>query len=456
MGQSWTKAHDSSKNTFWENYPSIASPIIDTELNRNEVSVDTVDDRVITLDTTKAEQSDLLQAFKDVSLDSTTGVITFTLFNNTTKTIDTLLEKIAINFDYDDNPSSPHYQNLIIELEDGTYKYIDMSALITQYEFTDSSCISWTIGNDGSVTANIIDGSITGAKLQPNYLADCLSAKSGAESAEADAIAKALVAEGYANGKQNGVPVTSGSPYYENNAEYFKDQAQSIVGSKVDSFNGRTGVVVPANNDYSQDMIGVPTAASAGQVPTVRNVGGSNVFVMETPQGVTRLQSLDMVGKTTTFNSDGSISIVADDYSEAITFNANGSITDAVTINGDTTTKTTHFVGNDIIEDLHDYQGCVDLGSLDWDIYDGMFYHRFDVGTMPLNIEPNAIPDIWSKRYETASYNSVSSHAKDKIFTTFTSAQKPTVFIYDTSYDTTTAFKIAMSGVYMTYKTSTQ
>lgn len=281
MAQSWTKAHDSSKNTFWENSPSIASPIIDTELNRNEVSVDTVDDRVITLDTTKAEQSDLLQAFKDVSLDSTTGVITFTLFNNTTKTIDTLLEKIAINFDYDDNPSSPHYQNLVIELEDGTYKYIDMSALITQYEFTNSSCISWTIGNDGSVTANIIDGSITGAKLQPNYLADCLSAKSGAENAEADAIAKALVAEGYANGKQNGVPVTSGSPYYENNAEYFKDQAQSIVGSKVDSFNGRTGVVTSQSGDYTQDQIGLPAGTTAGQIPIVRNVGGTLKFVME-------------------------------------------------------------------------------------------------------------------------------------------------------------------------------
>jgi hypothetical protein len=351
MGQSWTKAHDSSKNTFWENYPSIASPIIDTELNRNEVSVDTVDDRVITLDTTKAEQSDLLQAFKDVSLDSTTGVITFTLFNNTTKTIDTLLEKIAINFDYDDNPSSPHYQNLIIELEDGTYKYIDMSALITQYEFTDSSCISWTIGNDGSVTANIIDGSITGAKLQPNYLADCLSAKSGAESAEADAIAKALVSEGYANGKQNGVPVTSESPYYHNNAEYFKDQASSIVGSKVDSFNGRTGVVTSQAGDYSQDMISVPSGASAGQVPTVRSDGqGGLEFQMQTPQGVTRLQSLDMVGKTTTFNADGSISIVADDYSEAITFNANGTITDAVTINGVTTTKTITFSGSQITE----------------------------------------------------------------------------------------------------------
>ena len=281
MGQSWTKAHDSSKNAFWENYPSIASPIIDTELNRNEVSVDTVDDRVITLDTTKAEQSDLLQAFKDVSLDSTTGVITFTLFNNTTKTIDTLLEKIAINFDYDDNPSSPHYQNLVIELEDGTYKYIDMSALITEYEFTDSSCISWTIGNDGSVTANIIDGSITGAKLQPNYLADCLSAKSGAESAEADAIAKALVAEGYANGKQNGVPVTSESPYYHNNAEYFKDQASSIVGSKVDSFNGRTGVVTSQSGDYSIGQI-TPTNATDGQVPIARSNGqGGFVLGME-------------------------------------------------------------------------------------------------------------------------------------------------------------------------------
>lgn len=350
MSQSWIKAHDSSKNTFWENYPSIDSPITDNELNRNEVSVDTIDDRVITLDTIKAEQSDLLLAFKDVSLNTSTGVITFTLFNNTTKTIDTLLEKIAINFDYDDDPTSAHYQNLVITLEDGTVKYIDMSALITQYEFVNSSTIAWTIGNDGSVSASVPDGSITESKLQPNFLADCRAAKAGAESAEADAIAKALVSEGYANGKQNGVPVTSESPYYHNNAEYFKDQASSIVGSKVDSFNGRTGVVISQTGDYDQSQIGVPTGASVGQVPTVRNVGGSNVFVMETPQGVTRLQSLDMVGKTTTFNADGSISVVADDYSEAITFNANGSITDAVTINGVTTTKTITFNGSQITE----------------------------------------------------------------------------------------------------------
>lgn len=352
MAQSWTKAHDSSKNTFWENYPSIASPIIDTELNRNEVSVDTVDDRVITLDTTKAEQSDLLLAFKDYTIDETTGIITFTRFNNTTKSIDTSIEKIATNFRYIDDPTDPHYQYLELTLLDGTKQYVDLRALLNQYEFTDSSTIDFSVDNSGNVTANVIDGSITESKLQPNFLADCRSAKAGAESAEADAIAKALVSEGYANGKQNGVPVTSESPYYHNNAEYFKDQAQSIVGSKVDSFNGRTGVVTSQSGDYTQDQIGVPTGASVGQVPTVRNVGGSNVFVMETPQGVTRLQSLDMVGKTYTFNADGSISCVADDYSEDWTFNADGSITDEVTINGVTTTKTTEFIGNTIVETI--------------------------------------------------------------------------------------------------------
>ena len=351
MSQSWIKAHDSSKNNFWENYPSIDSPITDNELNRNEVSVDTIDDRVITLDTIKAEQSDLLLAFKNVSLDETTGVITFTLFNNTTKTIDTSLEKIATNFRYIDDPTDPHYQYLELTLVDGSKQYVDLRSLLNQYEFADSSTIDFTVASDGTVTAIVIDGSITESKLQPNFLADCRAAKTGAEAAEADAIAKALVSEGFALGTQNGVPVTSGSPYFENNSKWYKDQAASIVGSKVDSFNGRTGVVLPASGDYSQDMISVPSGASAGQVPTVRSDGqGGLEFQMETPQGVTRLQSLDMVGKTTTFNADGSISIVATDYSEAITFNANGTITDAVTINGVTTTKTITFNGSQITE----------------------------------------------------------------------------------------------------------
>ena len=265
----------------WENYPSENTPINESNLNRTDYAINAIDDRVISLDTQKANVVDIANLVQSVVVDDNTGVITLTKYNGSTTQIQTTLNKIAINFEYDDDPTSPHYQQLVITLDDGTKQYVDMSALITQYEFTDSSTIHFTVGNDGSVSASVIDGSITESKLQPNFLADCRSAKQGAENAEADAIAKALVAEGYANGKQNGVPVTSESPYYHNNAEYFKDQASSIVGSKVDSFNGRTGVVTSQSGDYTQDQIGLPTGTTAGQIPIVRNVSGTLKFVME-------------------------------------------------------------------------------------------------------------------------------------------------------------------------------
>lgn len=70
---------------------------------------------------------------------------------------------------------------------------------------------------------------------------------------------QALVAEGWAKGTQNGQPVGPGSPYYENNAEHFKNEAHSIVGDKVDSFNNRTGPVTSQKGDYGADKIEIDT-----------------------------------------------------------------------------------------------------------------------------------------------------------------------------------------------------
>ena len=77
------------------------------------------------------------------------------------------MAQMAINFGYD-----PVTEQLIIYLKDGTEQYIDMSALITQFEFLDSYTIYWTIGEAGKVKADIKKGSITADKLQPDYLAD--------------------------------------------------------------------------------------------------------------------------------------------------------------------------------------------------------------------------------------------------------------------------------------------
>ena len=155
----------------WENEPSVRSPLSEGNLNRMDYALNEVDNRVINLDTIKADEDDMLLAFKSISFDENTGIFTFTRFNGTIVTIDTLLEKVVTNWDYDDNPSSTNYQKLIITTQDGVVKYIDLSALITQYEFVDTDTVAFTIGADGKVSAEVIDGSITESKLSLTYKA---------------------------------------------------------------------------------------------------------------------------------------------------------------------------------------------------------------------------------------------------------------------------------------------
>ena len=225
------KAHDASKNSFWKNLPSVETPITKDELNRMEVSMDTIDDRVVNFDTTKANQSDLLQTVKTVSFNSTTGIFTFTLWNNTTITVDTDLEKVVTNFDYDDDPTSAHYQCLVLTLDSGEVKYIDMSALITQYEFTNTSTVAFTVGQDGKITANVVDGSITGAKLQPNYLADVTAQANAAAASASSAEDSAEDAEAWAVGQRNGQDVPPTDPTYNNSAKHWAEEAAAAVAS---------------------------------------------------------------------------------------------------------------------------------------------------------------------------------------------------------------------------------
>ena len=44
-----------------------------------------------------------------------------------------------------------------------------------------------------------------------------------------EAEADALIAEGYSKGTQDGVPATSGEPYYQDNAKYYKEQAEAAA-----------------------------------------------------------------------------------------------------------------------------------------------------------------------------------------------------------------------------------
>lgn len=163
----------------WENYPSDETPLNERNLNKMDGSIDIIDDRVITLDTTKATKAEVATLVSDVTFEESTGIITITKKNGSKVTIDTQMEKIAINFDY--NPTT---QQIILTLIDGTKQYIDLSALITQYEFLDSDTVAFYIDKDGKVSAIVKDGSIEEKHLEPNYLAKIKVEVAKAESSQ--------------------------------------------------------------------------------------------------------------------------------------------------------------------------------------------------------------------------------------------------------------------------------
>ena len=177
----------------WENSPSDATPLNDVNLNKIDAAVDEIDNRVINHEETKATKTEVSTLVQEIKFDESTGVFTITKKNGAVITIDTKMEKIAINFDYD-----PETERLILTLIDGTKQYIDLSALITQYEFLDSATIGFEVQENGTVKAIVLDGSITENKLQPNYLADIkveVAKAQASQSAAAQSEANALASE---------------------------------------------------------------------------------------------------------------------------------------------------------------------------------------------------------------------------------------------------------------------
>lgn len=189
---------------YWENLPSEKTAINRNRLNNIEGGIDAIDDRVCALDTTKVDLTKANELVKEIFWDESNGTLTVVKMNGSKAVIDTKLEKLAVNFKY--NPES---QQLVITLDDGTTQNVDLSALITQYEFTDSDTIAFAIGSDGKVSAIVKEGSIQEKHLRPDYLADIkvesakavASAKSAGES-ETNAAKSATDAKGSADRAQ--------------------------------------------------------------------------------------------------------------------------------------------------------------------------------------------------------------------------------------------------------------
>lgn len=234
----------------WENYPSENTPLNESNLNRTDYALDEIDDRVIALDTDKAGVADISNLVQSIAVDDTTGVITLTKYNGSTTTIQTTLNKIAVNFTYDYAT-----QSLILTMNDGSAATISLASLIQNNEFDDTATIDFTVSSTGRVSAKVVEHSIGDEHLRTNYLADIRVAEANAARSESDAEAHMFNSEAWAVGERGGSPVVVGDDTYENNSKYYRQRAEAWAIGKVDGSAVQSSDITYHNNSlYYSDV----------------------------------------------------------------------------------------------------------------------------------------------------------------------------------------------------------
>lgn len=310
---SYTNVYPSRIN--WENEPSIASPINATNLNKMDYALYQHDQTLGTWDTTKANQSDLLLSVKSIDYDTSTGVFVFTWQNGTTKTVDLNIEKIPVSFSMDANGV------ITMTTDDGTTYTADVGALIKTYTFTDSSEIDFTVTTDSSgnktITAGLVDGSITGSKLEPNYLANCQSAANSASGSATAADGSAEDSEAWAVGERGGVPVPSSDPAYNNNSKYWAQHTSASLAGLTDTdiTSPTNGQVLtydgskwinddPSAGGGSKVVVSTAEASLTGTTCTLAQGGDSYTATFDS-NGVATFEGVTLTGTVTITATDG-------------------------------------------------------------------------------------------------------------------------------------------------------
>ena len=164
--------------TDWQNEPSQKTAINRTNLLKMENGIKEADNRLVLMDTNKADKSMVNALVKDITVDVDTGILTITYQNGSVKTYDLDIEKVVVNFDITDD------DKLVLTLADGTQKIIDLTRFV--YSVDSTPTITMKILNR-TITAEIVDGSVTMEKLDAaiqtefrQYMLDAQSARDAA------------------------------------------------------------------------------------------------------------------------------------------------------------------------------------------------------------------------------------------------------------------------------------
>lgn len=190
--------------------------------------------------TLKSDKAVTNKHIKSVELDEATGTFTFTRENGTKIVIDTALEKVAVNFTYDEDS-----QSLLLTLADGSTETVSLAAFVTTTEFDDSSTIEWSVSGS-KVKAAVKDGSITDTMLSSalkamllGYVNRAATSATNAASSERNAASSAATANSakYSaeSAAKDAARSQSAAKWSENNAKLSETKASTYASSAAES-----------------------------------------------------------------------------------------------------------------------------------------------------------------------------------------------------------------------------
>lgn len=242
----------------WENEPSIETPLNEQNLNRMDAALDSVDNRVISQDTTKADRTELNDLVENWVIDEETGIITITKKSGEKILFDLNIEKIPVGFSLSSNGI------LTMTTDDGTKFTANIGAMIPVLTFNNSDTIVVSVSGAGinkTYSFSIKNGSITEEKLQPNFLSDIKVEVTKAEASVDEAESFAKQSQSYAVGTGNVRPGEA-----EDNAKSYYEKSKEIYDSLEDSGNV-TGVKGNNETSYRSGKVNL-TPENIGALPS--------------------------------------------------------------------------------------------------------------------------------------------------------------------------------------------
>lgn len=305
--------------TDWENEPSQKTPINRTNLLKIEHGVKEADNRIVQLDANKADKSSINLLVKDITVDTDTGILTITYQNGSVKTYDLDIEKVVVNFDITDD------DKLVLTLADGTQKIIDLTRFV--YTVDSTPTISMKILNR-TITAEIVDGSVTMSKLDASIQTEFRQYMLDTQSARDAALQYQKFAKRYTLGDQEfpGSETDNAKFYYGQvkadaetsgqNAQAAADSAEFAEEQKSISTQKASAATAAANKTAADVLVTTEKATAAGASEQVARDKATEAGASKTASGQSAVESQASALQSKRYSVGGVVPEDAEDNAE--------------------------------------------------------------------------------------------------------------------------------------------